>query len=130
MSMSDNIIANLSNPQPILQEPSSSSINTNPFIPNKQKEIELKVIEKEANNIVQNAYNSNKTSSISNLTLKEINTNVSDSFIGFVDDLFVKPKDVPWKYYLPKILEKDQRYAYLGILLILISLYILLSKRS
>lgn len=130
MSMSDNIIANLSNPIPILSQPSSSTINTNPFIPNEQREIELKVIQKQANNIVEQAYESNKTSSIANLTLKEINTNVSNSFLGLVDDMYQKPDDIPWKVYLPKILEKEQRYAYLGVLLILISLYILLSKRT
>lgn len=128
--MSDNIIANIANPQPILQQPASSVINTNPFIPNEQRELELKVIQRQANEIIENAYQSNKTSSIANLNLKQINKNISDSFLGLVDDLYSKPKDVPWKHYIPTILEKEQRYAYLGALLILISFYILLSKRA
>lgn len=128
--MSDDIIANIANPQPILQQPSSSKINTNPFIPNKQRELELKVIQRQANEIIENAYQTNKTSSIANLSLKEINKNVSNSFLGFIDDMYKKPHDIEWKYYIPKILEKEQRYAYLGALLVLISLYMLVSKRT
>lgn len=128
--MSDDVIANIVNPQPILQQPASSKINTNPFIPNQQRELELKVIQRQANEIIEDAYKSNKTSSIANLSLKQINKNISDSFLGIVDDIYKKPKDINWKDYFPKILEKDQRYAYLGVLLVLISLYILLSKRK
>ena len=55
----------MNNPVPILQQ-EKSSITTNPFIPNDQKIKELEIIDKEANKIIEDAYNKNKTSSIAN----------------------------------------------------------------
>ena len=126
--MSDKIIANIFSPQPILQQDKSSIVTTNPFIPNEQREKEILSIQNEANSIIEEAYRSNKTSSIQNLTLNEINYNVSSSFIGFVDDIFAKPKDIPWRHYIPIIIQKEQRFVYLGILLIFIAIYILLAR--
>lgn len=119
------MIINIQNPIPILQQ-DKSMITTNPFIPNEQKIKELEVLDEEANKIIENAYNKNKTNSISNLSLKEINKNVSSSFIGFLDDLFIKPDNIKWQEYLPIILQKDQRYTYFGILFIFIAIYMLL----
>ena len=125
MSQGNNNIANIQNPVPILQQ-ERSQIITNPFIPNVQKEKELETIDKQANDIIEQAYNKNKTNSIANLSVSDINKNLSQSVIGFLDDLFLKPQDVPWKTYLPMILQKDQRYTYIGILFIIIAFYMLL----
>jgi hypothetical protein len=128
MSLSDQVIANLTNPTPILQQDKSSKLTTNPFIPNEQREKEIEAIQQEANSIVEDAYRTNKTSSISNMTLVQINQNLSNSVTGFIDDIFTKPKDIPWRNYLPVIIQKDQRYAYLGLLFIFIAIYILLAR--
>lgn len=126
--MSVNQIANISNAVPILQQ-QRSSITTNPFIPNEQRAIELQQIDKSANLIIEEQYNKNKTTSIFNLPISTINDNISSSFIGFFNDLFVKPADMPWRIYVPMILEKDQRYTYLGVLCIFIAIYMLAVRK-
>lgn len=126
--MSVNQIANISNAIPILQQ-ERSNITTNPFIPNEQRTIELEQIDKAANLIIEEQYNKNKTSSIFNLSLRDINTNISSSFIGFFNDLFLKPADMPWRIYVPMILERDQRYTYIGVLCIFIAVYMLAVRK-
>ena len=118
--MSD--IANLQNPFPILQQP-RSNITTNPFIPNEQKQYELEVLEKNANEIVEKAYMQNKTSSISNLSVKTVIHNTANSFVGVLNDLFEKPKEVNFINHVLNILQKEQRYAYIGLIFIIIALY-------
>ena len=113
----------ITNPIPILQQ-EKSQITTNPFIPNEQKEKELQVIDLEANKIIEEAYNKNKTTSIANLSIKDIITNTADSIIGLLDDLFTKPKDISWKDYIPNILQKDQRYTYIGFVFLILAFYI------
>lgn len=115
-------IAGIAKEAPILQQPKSSLVTTSPFIPNEQKELELHVLEQEANNIVEDAYNSNKTSSISDLSVRQILRNTGTSLSGLFNDLFVKPDDVSWLPYLSIIVQKDQRYAYLGLVLILVAI--------
>lgn len=125
--MSNNQITNIQNPVPILQQ-ERSSIITNPFIPNEQKTSELQILDTEANKIMEDAWIKNKNNSIKNLSINNINQNVSSSFIGLMDDLFMKPKDKPWREYIVEIFSKDQRYTYIGILFILIAIYTLLSN--
>lgn len=120
-------IVNIENPVPILQQ-ERSSIITNAFIPNEQKEIEIQSLDKRANEIMEKSWLKSKSNSIANLSLNDINKNISSSFIGFIDDLFVKPKDISWKSYLIEITEKDQRYTYIGIIFILIAIYMLFIK--
>lgn len=93
----------LENPTNILTQ-TKSDITTNPFI--KPVENDMPV----------------------NKSLNEINTNVSITFMGFLDDLFNKPDNQSWPSYLVEIIRKDERYNYFGILLFFISLYILLIK--
>lgn len=126
--MSVNQIANISNAVPILQQ-ERSNITTNPFIPNEQRTMELEQIDRSANLIIEEQYNKNKTSSIFNLSLRDINTNISSSFIGFFNDLFLKPNDMPWRIYIPMILERDQRYTYIGVLCIFIAVYMLAVRK-
>jgi hypothetical protein len=128
MSMSDKVIANLQNPIPILQEP-SSNITTNPFIPYKQQIQEIEVLESEANKIMEKVFIENR-SSIQNIKIKQIGENISISIIGFLNDLFVKPNDINWFTYLMNIFKKDNRYAYFGILFIIIGIIIWILKRK
>lgn len=123
--MSINQIANISNIQPILQQ-ERSKITTNPFIPNEQKTKELQELDKLANDVIEEQYNKNQTTSISNLSIRDITKNISSSFIGFFNDLFTKPKDISWTEYLQIILKKDQRHTYIGVLFILIAVYMLI----
>lgn len=115
----------IQDPQNILLQ-TKSKITTNPFIPNDQQVFELETIEKEANTILTNAYN--EKLKLTNMSVKHIGENISESFIGIINDVFAKPQNVFWKDYIPMILQKDQRYTYLGILIILIALYVLLVK--
>jgi hypothetical protein len=124
--MSDKIV-NIQNPVPILKQ-EKSSIITNPFIPNEQKQLEIQELDKEANQIMEIAWAQSKSNSIANLSLNQINKNVSLSVIGFLDDLFSKPKDISWKDYLIEIIQKEQRYTYIGVLFILIAIYMLFLK--
>ncbi len=127
--MSNEIIANLHHPTPILQQKGSSIVTTNPFIPQDQREHELEEISTEANNIINEVYKHNVTSSsIKDMTVSEINGNISSSVLGFLDDLFSKPDEVPWRHYLPMILQKEQRYTYFGVLLVFISVFMLIVR--
>lgn len=127
MSMSDKVIANLQNPMPILQQV-SSNITTNPFIPNKQKIEEIEILESEANKIIEKAHE-NKDTSIQNVTIKKIGENISISVVGFLDDLFIKPSEISWSNYLLVIIKKEDRYAYFGILFIMLGLIMWLLKK-
>ena len=122
-------IVNLQNTTPILLQ-TKSNLTTNPFITNEQKIIEIEVLETQANNIINEAYRKNNINSISDLTLKEILKGISNSFTGFLDDLFTKPQNVGWLNYIIFLFQKDQRYAYFGIILIFISIYMMLISKN
>jgi len=129
MSMSDAVIANLQSPKPILQQ-DKSTIITNPFIPNEQREKEIVALQSEANAIIEEEYKQNKTSSIQYQSLAVINKNIASSITGLIDDLFLKPADTQWKDYLPIIFQKEQRYTYIGILFLFIVLFYTLVTRE
>lgn len=92
----------LENPTNILTQ-TKSSITTNPFI-----------------KPIENIY--------VNKSLNQINTNVSITFIGFLDDLFNKPDNESWPSYLIVIIKKEERYNYFAVLLFCIALYIILIR--
>lgn len=100
-----------------------SQVLTNSFIPPEQQEKEIKELTVVANNIVQNVYD-NHNKSIKTQTLEEIMTGVSDTCVGLSRDLFLKPENTDWVEYGSVIVYKDNRYTYLGVLLIFIVLYI------
>lgn len=127
MSMSDDIVANIFNPVPVLQQYKSSTLTTNPFIPNELKELEIETIQKEANNILQEE--SNK-STLQYTNLNEIGKKMSTSWIGLLDDFFVKPQDVSWTVYFPYIVSKNQRYAYIGLILVIIAVVIIILRKA
>ena len=91
----------LENPTNILQQP-KSDITTNPYI--KEAKIDQ------------------------NQTFNQININTSIAFMGLLDDLLNKPDNVYWNDYLLEIINKDQRYNYISVLLFFIALYILLLR--
>jgi hypothetical protein len=113
-------MSNIVNPQPILQQDKSSIVTTNPLIHNKQLEREL-----QEENQATNKSNSN---SIKEMSLQDINNKIASSVIGLFDDLYMKPENMTWKEYLPIILQKEERYTYIGILLIFIGVYLLLAR--
>lgn len=115
-------VININNPEPILLQ-ERSNITTNPFIPNEQKEMELSILDKEANDIL---IDKNKQSKFTNLSIQQINKNISKSVIGLMDDLFTKPESRSWIEYIKEIMQKDDRYSYIGILLILIAVYMMI----
>jgi hypothetical protein len=117
------VIANLTQQPPILQQ-QKSKIITNPFISDNVKLAELNDLQDNANLIIQNEYD--KSAGISSLSLFEIHKNITNSFIGFLNDLLNKKDDSPWIEYFFAILKKDQRYVYIGMLLIIIAFIILL----
>jgi hypothetical protein len=117
------VIANLTQQPPILQQ-QKSKIITNPFISDNVKLAELNDLQDNANLIIQNEYD--KSTGISSLSLFEIHKNITNSFIGFLNDLLNKKDDSPWIEYFFAILKKDQRYVYIGMLLIIIAFIILL----
>jgi|LakMenEpi03Aug12_release.lakeMendotaPanAssembly.Ray.scaffolds.fasta_scaffold10703_12 hypothetical protein len=108
------------NPVNILQQ-ERSKITTNPFIPNEQKIRELQAIDLESNEIINKAYEKNN---IYNFSIKQINENISKSTIGFLNDLFIKPEESNWVEYLQIILLNEERYVYLGFILIMLVIFI------
>lgn len=129
MSTSQNkVIDNVDNPKPILLQ-QKSKINTNPFIPDSQKQIELQAVQDNANNIVTEYYNKNMTSSIQNLSLSEINKNIGKSIMGLMNDLLNKPNNIDWLTYVQLSLKKDNRYTYIGIVFVVIAVYIILTNQ-
>ena len=115
-------IINIQNTQPILLQ-ERSKITTNPFIPNEQKEMELSILNKESNDILIKKHNQSK---FTNLSIQQINANISKSVIELMDDLFKKPESKSWIEYIKEIMQKDDRYSYIGILLILIAVYMII----
>lgn len=123
------LIENIKNPEPILLQ-QKSKLNTNPFIPDTQKQLELQNIQDNANQIMMDYYNKSSTTSIQNLSLSNISKNLSDSIIGLMNDLLNKPKNIDWFPYIEQSIKKDNRYTYIGILFIIIALYFILTQED
>ncbi len=104
-------------PIPILQQPKSEII-TNPLII--PKEIE---IENESDNEIKE-----NSKTIFDMTLGEINKNISSSFLGVCEDLLNKPKEEKWNNYIFIILQKDNRYTFLILLCLFIFLFYIIVR--
>jgi hypothetical protein len=91
------------------------------------RENELREIEVEANNIMSKVFDE-KNKSIKHMTLQEILTNTSDTCIGIVTDLTHKPSETPWGEYIQVVLSKEKRYVYIGIILVVMSIWIYLMR--
>lgn len=112
------VVVNITNPVPILQQ-NKSSIITNPFIPNEQKEFEIELLNKEASEILEKEYQEKQRDSIKNQTIEGIFKKMINSILGVLDDIFKKPEDINFFHHLLNILSKENRYAYIGVFLIL-----------
>lgn len=99
---------------PILKQ-QKSDIITNPLIIPKEIEESSEISEKNDVNINE-------------LTLSEINQNISESFLGLCNDLLQKPRNEYWNNYIFIILQKDNRYKFLLILIFFIFLFFILVK--
>jgi hypothetical protein len=104
-----------------------SDILTNGFIPKEQKDREIRQMEIVANNIVSDAYR-NHNLSLKEMTIGEIMTNMSDACVGISRDIYKKPEGISWGEYSSVIILKNGRYKYIGILIILVVVYIYISK--
>jgi hypothetical protein len=109
-----NMIVNLHNPVPILQQ-KPSSITTNTLIPKnfQQTNDEVSII------INKNTEKDNG---------KSINQKISSDIIEFFNDFYEKPDNEKWLEYLIKISTKNNRLKYIGILFILIAIFIFFNK--
>ena len=110
----------------ILKQSRSDFITTG-LISADQRKKELDSITVEANEIVDATFKE-RNKGIQDLTLKEILTNTSDTAVGIVHDLTNKPKQVNWLEHLKVTVTKDQRYMYIGILLLFFGVYLGLMK--
>lgn len=106
----------------ILQQ-TRANMDTTGFIPNEQKKKELEELEKDANELVKHV-DKNSRSSIKDLTINQIIQNLSDSIIGLLNDLFLKPSETKWTTYLSEIFQKNDRYVYVGILMVVFALLV------
>lgn len=120
--MNGNII-NIQNPIPILEQP-KSSITTNPLIPNKQKEIEYTITDKKESETLNKEYKEKQKNGIKYQSFYTIHSKISQSVIGILTELFDKPKENTISEHIINIFTKDQRYAYIGFLLVIISMII------
>ena len=121
----DNYTGNIQTSTNILSE-QSSVITTNPFINDTEKQKEIQDLQDQINLIIKKDYNKNSINSIQNLSLLDINHNIGISCIELMNDLLNKPKHVPWTYYIQESFKKNQRYTYIGFLLIFISIFYLI----
>lgn len=106
-----NNIINIRNPTNILQQPKSAII-TNPLIPNTHSNIDIEYI------------NNHKEKS----AIQQLHSNIASSCIGLLDDLLQKPSSTTWNEYIIVVLKKDDRYNYIGILILVVAFFILLIK--
>lgn len=111
----------------ILKQSRADFVTTG-LIPAEERKKELKELEVEANEIVDNVFKE-RQQSIRYMTLQEILTNTSDAMMGIISDLTNKPKETNWGEYLGVTLTKDNRYTYIGIVLVFFAIYFLLMRR-
>jgi hypothetical protein len=119
-----NMIVNIHNPIPILQQ-KPSSITTNTLIPvNFQPQIQ-KTQESQESQIQKSQIQ--KTQETQEYQVN-INQQISSDFIEFFNNMFEKPNDTPWPKYIIDIISKKKRYTYIGLFFILIAIYMLIIR--
>jgi hypothetical protein len=67
-----------------------------------------------------------KNTGVNQFNLTDLHKNITKSFMGVLNDSLNKDDESSWFEYIFIILGKDQRYVYIGILLIITALIILL----
>jgi hypothetical protein len=76
----------------------------------------LEKLSKQANTVLP-------TPLIQNKSIKQFSTDMSNSLLTLLDDLFNKPPNTPWPTYLQELLTKNNRMTYIGTLFIILSLF-------
>lgn len=122
-----NSIVNIQNPIPILQQPKSSVIK-NILIPNEQQEVEYEIIDTKEKEKLDEENEKMKKTGIKYTSFATLHTRISESILGVIVDFFEKPKDEYWIEHIPNIFIKDQRYAYIGMFLVIIAIIIHITK--
>jgi len=120
MDMSDKVI-NIQNPIPILSQP-KSVITTNVLIPNKQQEIEYIVTDTIEKDKMDRENNEIKSMGIKYTSFATIHNKISNSILGVLTELFVIPEDMTIFEHIINVFTKEQRYAYIGVFLVILSL--------
>jgi hypothetical protein len=64
-----------------------------------------------------------KNERMKDMSINQILKNVSNSTIGFTQDIFEKPKNISWDKHIQYSLVKEDRYTYIGIFMIMVSAY-------
>lgn len=114
---------------PILQQP-KSSMTTNILIPNEQKEENYEIVDKiELEKLNKRKEELQKTS-IKYTSFGDIHKRISESVLGIMTEIFDKREDDKWVEHIKNTFTKDQRYAYIGILLIIISIIIIVLRKN
>lgn len=124
-----NSVINIQNPIPILQQP-KSFITTNPLIPNQQQEIEYTTIDIKEMEKQNKQYSEIQENGIKYTSFATMHSKISESIVGVLTDLFEKPKGQNTFEHIQYIFTKDQRYAYIGLFLVILSLIIILIRKS
>jgi hypothetical protein len=121
--MNSNNIVNLQNPMPILQQP-KSSITTNTLIPNPQGEFDYETLDVKEFDKMNKEYDAIKKNNIKYTSFATIHAKISESVIGIITECYDKPKNIGWVEHIKNTFTKDERYSFIGILFIVISIII------
>jgi hypothetical protein len=124
-----NNIVNLQNPIPILQQPKSEII-TNKLIPNRQKVEEYEIIDNIELRKQQEQKIKLENNGIKYASFATIHTRISESIIGIITEIFDKPYNEGIFEHINNTFTKNQRYAYIGLLLIMISIILYLYRNT
>lgn len=117
----NNNIVNIQNPIPILQQPKGQIIS-NSLIPNKQQELEYVTTDIEELEKMNKEKKNAQKNGIKYQSFESIHSKISESIIGISTELFEKPQNDTWIKHIVNIFLKDERYSYIGLLLIIIAI--------
>jgi hypothetical protein len=62
------------------------------------------------------------------LSFDKINNRLSNALLDILDDFYTKPDNINWFPYISQTLQKDDRFTYLGIFLLILALFISLIR--
>jgi len=117
-----NMIVNINNPIPILQQ-KPSFITTNTLIPFKSQpqiqESRLQESKLQESKLQESKLQESKLN---------IHQEISSDFIEFFNNMLEKPNDTPWSKYIIESISKKKRYTYIGLFFILIAIYMLILR--
>ena len=68
--------------------------------------------------------NSHESEKILNLSLRTVFENISDTFTGVLTDIFDKPEELSILDHLIKTFTKDDRLVYIGVMIVIVSIFL------